>query len=143
MNTSRKLKIWTIVCHGIITILAGHGVVFLFVIEILTFPYLTKENFSFSLKAVDGHLPVIGFLTFLGQAALLFSILQQKQTVKNLSQIIGLCSLWMSVIYFIYDTSRNNYVPIALLTVVPFAICTIITFTGQRLKRLSQLRKEV
>ncbi len=135
MITSRKLKIWTIVSHGLIIIGAGHGILFLFIIEILAFPYLTKANFSFSFSSGDNHFPVVGLLTFLGQAALIFSLLQKKQRLKNVSQIIGLCLLWLSIIYFTYDTSKDSYIHIALLTAIPFAICTIITFLGQLIKR--------
>jgi hypothetical protein len=136
MITSRKLKIWTIVTHGLIIIGAGHGILFLFIIEILTFPYLTIDNFNFSFSAVGNHFPVVGLTTFLGQTALIFSILHNNQKFKNISQIIGLCLLWLGVIYFTYDTNKDSYTHIALLTAIPFAICTIITFTGQILKKL-------
>lgn len=66
MTTNRKLKIWTIVSHGLIIIGAGHGILFLFIIEILAFPYVTKENFSFSFSSVDNHFPIVGLTTFLG-----------------------------------------------------------------------------
>ncbi len=133
--TTRKLKIWTIVSHGLIIIGGGHGIAFLFIIEILTFPYLTRENFSFSFTSVDNHFPVVGLTTFLGQVALIFSILNKKQKIKNTSQITGVCLLWLSILYFTYDTSKDSYTHIALLSAVPFAICTIISFTGQLLKR--------
>jgi|SRR6185312_13181381 len=135
MTTNRKLKIWTIVSHGLIIIGAGHGILFLFIIEILAFPYVTKENFSFSFGSVDNHFPIVGLTTVLGQAALIFSILYNKQKFKNISQIIGLCLLWLSIIYFTYDTSKDTYTHIALLTAIPFTVCTIITFIGQLLKK--------
>ena len=136
MTTNKKLKIWTIITHGLIVIGAGHGIFFLFIYEILAFPYLTKENFSFSFSSVDNHFPVVGLTTFLGQAALIFSILHNKQKFKNISQIIGHCLLWLSIVYFTYDTNKDTYTYIALLTAIPFAICTIITFAGQLVKRL-------
>ena len=136
MTTSKKLKIWTIVSHGLIIIGAGHGILFLFIIEILAFPYLTNDNFSFSFNSVDNHFSVVGLTTFLGQAALIFSMWHNKQKFKNISHIIGLCLLWLSIIYFTCDTTKDNYTHIALLTAVPFAICTIITLFGQLLKKV-------
>ncbi|MBX3256162.1 MAG: hypothetical protein KF862_18640 [Chitinophagaceae bacterium] len=136
MTTTRKLKTWTIISHGLIVIGAGHGIFCLFIIEIWAFPYLTKENFSFSFSSVDNHLPVIGLTTFLGQIALIFSLAHNKEKLRNISHIIGLCMLWLSIIYFTYDAGRDSYMHIALLTAIPFAICTIITFAGQLLKKL-------
>ncbi len=136
MITTNKLKIWTIVSHGLIVIGAGHGILFLFIVEVLLFPYVTKDSFSLSFNVVDNHFPIVGLTTFLGQAALLFSILAHSQRLKIFFQIIGLCLLWLSIVYFTYDTSTDRYIHIALLTVIPFAICTIITFAGQPLKKL-------
>jgi hypothetical protein len=123
MTTNKMLKIWTIITHGLIIIGAGHGIFFLFIYEILAFPYLTKENFSFSFSSVDNHFPAVGLTTFLGQAALIFSILHNKQKFKNVSQIIGLCLLWLSIIYFTYDTIKDSYTQIALLTAI--TICNL------------------
>lgn len=135
MITNRKLKIWTIVSHGLIIVGAGHGILFLFIIEILAFPYLTKENFSFSFHSVDDHFPVVGLMAFLGQAVMIFSILNNKQKIKNPTQIIGLSLFWISIIYFIYDTIKDSYTHISLLTAVPFTICTLITFPGKQFRR--------
>lgn len=136
MITSVKLKIWTLLSHAIIIIGAGHGILFLVVIEILTFPYVTKDNFDFSFSLIENHFPVVGFTTFLGQIALLFSILNKKQVAKNVSQIFGLCLLWLSVLYFKYDASKDSYTHIAIWSTLPFAICTIMTFAGRSLKRI-------
>ncbi len=136
MVKSRKLKIWTIVSHGLIIIGAGHGFLFMFMTEILTFPYLTNENFSFSFTSVDNHFSVIGLTTLLGQVGLIFSILHNNQKFKNAFQIIGLCLLWISITYLIYDASNDPYIHIALATALPFAICTLTTFSGQLLKRI-------
>jgi hypothetical protein len=136
MTTTKKLKIWTLVTHGLIIIGAGHGILFLFIIEIFSFPYVTKENFSFLFNGVENHFPVVGLLSFLGQATLIFSIIHHKKKLQNVAQIIGLSLLWLSVVYFTYDTTKDAYTHIALVTAIPFVICTIITFVGQLLKRL-------
>jgi hypothetical protein len=122
MTTTKKLKIWTIISHGFIIIGAGHGVLFLFGIEILSFPYVTKDNFSFLFTAVNNHFPIVGLLILLGQVALIFSILHSRQTLKNIFQIIGLCLLWLSIAYLMYDTTKDTYTHIALITTVPFVV---------------------
>ena len=136
MTTTKKLKIWTLVTHGFIIVGAGHGILFLFIIEIFSFPYLIKDGFSFLPGAGENHFPTVGLLSFLGQAALILSISHHKRILKNIAQIIGISLLWLSIVYFTYDTTKDRYTHIALVTVIPFLICTIITFLGQSLKKL-------
>ena len=136
MTTTKKLKYWTIVAHRLIIIGAGHGVIFFFILEILFFPYVTNNNFSFVFNVAGNHFPVVDLATFLGQAALAYSISHRKQMVKNIFQIPGLCLLWMSIVYFIYDTSRDTYIHFVLITAVPFAICTMVTFLRKPIKKL-------
>ena len=136
MTTSRKLKIWTIITHAFILVGFGHGILFFLMIEIFWFPYFTKEHFSFVLSSsFESHLPVVGLTTLLGQIALIFSILNKRYKLKVGFQIIGLILFWTSILYFTYNTTKNNYIHFATVTVVPFAICTIITFVGQPVKR--------
>ncbi|MFT3701521.1 MAG: hypothetical protein QM802_04090 [Agriterribacter sp.] len=132
MITTRKLKTWTILSHAFIIVGAGHGMIFFAGIEILGFPYFFHKDFSFSfIASVENHLPAIGFTALLGQAAFVFSILHKKQIFKTIAQVAGLALLWLSVIYFMYDSSKDSYTHIATFTCIPFAICTIITFAGR------------
>lgn len=136
MTKTKKLKIWTLITHGLIIIGAGHGILFLFIIEIFSFPYLTKDSFNFSFNGVDNHFAVVGLLSLLGQIALLFSLFNHRQNLKDIFQILGLISFWLSIVYFTYDTTKDSYTHIALVTTIPFAICTIITFLGQMIKEV-------
>lgn len=135
LTTTKKLKIWTIITHALIIVGAGHGVFFFFLIELIWLPYITKNNFSFSFSTADNHFPTIGLLMLLGQAALIISILHQKQNTKNLFHLIGICLLWLGIIYFIHDTNKNTNIHFGLITSIPFAICTLVTFLGHSLKR--------
>jgi hypothetical protein len=135
MTTNKKVKIWTIITHAFILVGFGHGVAFFLIIEIIWFPYFTKD-FSFDLYApFNSHLPVVGLTALLGQIALIFSILNKRQEVKIAFQITGLLLLWTSILYFTYTSSEDHYTHFAALTCIPFAICTIITFAGQSIKR--------
>ncbi len=42
LTTTKKLKIWTIITHALIIVGAGHGILFFFMIEIVSFPYIQK-----------------------------------------------------------------------------------------------------
>jgi len=136
MITNKRLKIWTIIFQGFIIVGFGHGIAIFALIEIFWFPYFTKEQFSFAFDAsFESHLPVIGLTTLLGQVALIFSILNKGQHFKSTFQIAGLLLLWLSVIYFIHDAAKDTYIYFAAITCVPFAICTIITFVGQPIRK--------
>ena len=128
LTTTKKLKIWTIITHALIIVGAGHGILFFFMIEIISFPYITKDNFRFSFSTIDNHFPTVGLLILLGQIALKFSILYRKQKIKNLFHLVGISLLWLSIIYFIYDTTKDSYIYFGLITSIPFAVGTLITF---------------
>jgi hypothetical protein len=83
MTKTKKLKIWTLITHALILTGAGHGVLFFFFIEIVSFPYLTKDNFSFLFNGVYNHFAVVGLLSLLGQIALLFSLFQPQTRFKR------------------------------------------------------------
>jgi hypothetical protein len=80
MTKTKKLKIWTLITYGLILVGAGHGILFLFLIEVFTFPYFTKDSFSFSLNGVSNHFAVIGLSILLGQLALLFSLFNRHKS---------------------------------------------------------------
>lgn len=136
LTTTRKLKIWTIFSHALIVVGAGHGILFFFLIEIVSFPYITKGDFELSFNSGANHFPVIGLITLLGQIFLIMSILSLRQILKNIFQVTGVLLLWLSIIYYIYDSTQDSYIHIAILTVVPFAVCTVITFCGYFLIKL-------
>ncbi|PVD53927.1 hypothetical protein DC498_00590 [Terrimonas sp.] len=136
MITNRKLKTLTIISHGFIIVGAGHGIVCLFIFEIFSLINITKENLNFSFNTGENHFSVIGLTILWGQASLIFSILNRNKKLKNGFQIVGLCLLWLSIVYFIYDITKDHYTHIALITVVPFATCTIITFAGKLLMKI-------
>jgi hypothetical protein len=132
MNTSKKLKIWTIITQAFILVGFGHGILFFLIIEILWFPYFNKEHFSFDLNAsFENHLPVVGLLTLLGQCAVIISILLKSYKIKVAFQILGFVLFWLSIFYFTYNIEESSSVHFATITCFPFAICTIIAFAGR------------
>ncbi|MFT3823312.1 MAG: hypothetical protein QM731_05300 [Chitinophagaceae bacterium] len=137
MNTSSKIKIWTIILQALIVVGFGHGIIPFIGIEIYWFPYFTKEHFSFAPDApFEGHLPVIGLITLLGQASLVTSMVHQKKLVKNITQVTGLILLWISIAYFIYNSERSNNIYFVFITSLPFTVLTLLTFAQKPLKRL-------
>lgn len=135
MITNKKLKIWTMVSHGLILVGAGHGVMVLLVIEIFFLPFIKENSLNFSFDA-ENHFSVVSLMMLLGQAAMITSILSSRQPVKCILQIVSISLLWIGIIYFHYDTTRNHTIHIASITAIPFAVCTVITFIGRPLKKL-------
>ncbi|QEC67161.1 hypothetical protein FRZ67_07590 [Panacibacter ginsenosidivorans] len=136
MNTSKKLKIWTIITQAFILVGFGHGILFFLIIEILWFPYFNKEHFSFDLNAsFENHLPVAGLLTLLGQCAFIISILLKNYKIKMTLQILGFVLFWVSIFYFVYNIEESPGVHFATITFFPFVISTIIAFAGKPISK--------
>ena len=135
MTTTRKLKIWTLATHAFIVAGFGHGIVFFFLIEILWFPFVTKDNITFLLNApFESRLPVVGLTSLCGQIATLISILSDNKIIKSGWQIFGLILLWLSILYFIWTIGQDTNVNFATITATPFCICTLLAFVGQPIK---------
>jgi hypothetical protein len=135
MNTSRKLKIWTMITPGLIVVGWGHGILFFFLIEIFGFPYFSNENISFRLTLpFESRMPLVGFWILLGQVFILVSIFVKRPNLKLATHVIGILVLWIGVLYFTYNLTHERYVHFATFTVIPFAICTMLTFTGSYLR---------
>ncbi|MCH5715121.1 hypothetical protein [Niabella hibiscisoli] len=83
----------------------------------------------------ENHFFAVGLTAILGKIVIIISLFIVQKNRKLLFHISGLCLLWLSVIYFGYDAANDSYVHIAWVTVVPFFICTILTFTGKYLKK--------
>jgi hypothetical protein len=131
MTTSKKLKIWTIVTHALIVVGFGHGILCFAVIEILWFPYFTKGPFSFMLdSSFQARLNVVGLMTLLGQAMLIFSILNKRQEFKVIFHKIGLILFWLSIMYFNYSIEKSQNIYFATITCIPFFICSLIALVG-------------
>ena len=136
MKTSKKLKIWTLATHAFILVGFGHGILFFFFIEILWFPFVTKNNLSLIFNSsFESRLPIIGLTTLLGQISILISVLNDNKKIKLLGQIAGLTLLWLSIIYFTWTLERDSDVHFATITAFPFCICTIATFVGQPIQK--------
>lgn len=133
MLALKKLKVWTIILHGLIIIAAGHGIPPLFMLEAFYFFNIKMADFDCSFSADHNHFGAMALTALLGQVAIITSLFIVKR--KLVFHISGLCMLWLGLIYLGYDAVNNSRIQVAWLTAVPFFICTILTFTGKYLKR--------
>jgi hypothetical protein len=127
MSEIKKVKIFTILIHSFIIIGAGHGIGIMGMIDIACIPNLI-DNYGFTLNGnFDDNIMTIGLLSLIGKILLILSLFVKKNRTKNLTGLIGILLLWISV-YFL--TSGNwNYeflYELAFWTSIPFLISSII-----------------
>ena len=134
MITSTKLKIWTLVAHGLIFIAGGHGIAFIFAIETMGFASLFESGTTSQL-ILDAWLFTL--VTLLGQICVAVSIVKKQPSQKRIFHNAGLVLLWISVALLAYASIKDNYI-FGWITVIPFFICTIITFFGKRISRFRE-----
>ncbi|MFC7445296.1 hypothetical protein C7H62_0499 [Mesoflavibacter sp. HG96] len=127
MNDIKKIKIFTILIHSFIIIGAGHGIGIMGMIDIASIPNLI-DNYEFTISGnFDDNIMSIGLLSLIGKIMLIISLFVKINRIKNLTGIIGISLLWITV-YFL--TSGNwdysSLYKIAFWTSVPFLISSII-----------------
>lgn len=126
----KKLKISTLLFHSIIVIGAGHGigVIGIFdVIGIIQIPEMIQNGIKFNFNGeFQGRLSIVVIFSLIGKLILITSLILKKHHSKNITAIIGLIFLWISV-YML--TSGNWYYDslyaIAFWTSTPFLISSI------------------
>lgn len=96
INTSRSLKIWTIITHGLIFCGGGHGV----------FPIVFIEFFGLN---TDSYFSPVAYFMLLGQILLVVLILLKELPTKVITHIVGLLLLWAAIIYFIWYALHHSH----------------------------------
>ena len=124
MNSLRTLKTWTIVLHGLIILGMGHGIIPLFLIEIILLPGLLQE----AGETFQRMLAIGAMLAIAGQGLIVVSMFAKKYLRKAVFHIAGIITLWLSIGFLIYCTTIDNGFVFLTVSAIPFLICTIITF---------------
>jgi hypothetical protein len=88
MISTKKLKIWTMVTHGLIIIGMGHGIACLGILEMFWFYGCIKAIFDLSFSLFVTTISPVVILSLLGQAAVLFSLFNKDKTYKTISYIV-------------------------------------------------------
>jgi hypothetical protein len=127
MNDIKKIKIFAILIHSFIIIGAGHGIGIMGMIDIASIPNLL-DNYGFTLRGnFDDNIMSIGLLSLIGKILLIFSLFIKINRIKNLTALIGISLLWITV-YFLTSGNWNydSLYKLAFWTSVPFLISSII-----------------
>lgn len=123
ISTSSALKIWTIITHGLIFCGSAHAI----------FPILLIEVFGMD---PDSYFSPIAYLTLFGQLLLILSIFSKAPASKIIIHMCGLLLLWSAIMYFAWYARNHPHFILSILSLIPFAVCTIITVAGKIIKRL-------
>lgn len=127
MNEIKKVKIFTILIHSFIIIGAGHGIGIMGMIDIASIPNLIN-NYGLTLSGnFDDNIMSIGLLSLIGKILLIFSLFIKINRIKNLTGLIGISLLWITV-YFLTSGNWNydSLYELAFWTSVPFLISSLI-----------------
>ncbi|WP_271425234.1 hypothetical protein [Aequorivita sinensis] len=138
MNDIKKVKIFTILIHSFIIIGAGHGIGIMGMIDIASIPNLI-DNYGFTLNGnFDDNIMSIGLISLIGKILLILSLFVKTNRTKNLTGLIGLLLLWISV-YFLTSGNWNydSLYELAFWTSIPFLISSIV-LTYLILKNINQ-----
>ncbi|QLE02374.1 hypothetical protein HX109_12710 [Galbibacter sp. BG1] len=127
MSEIKKVTIFTILIHSFIIIGAGHGIGIMGIIDIAYISNLI-DNYGFTLTGnFDDNIMTIGLLSLIGKILLILSLFVKINWTKNLTQLIGILLLWISV-YFLTSGNWNyeSLYELAFWTSIPFLISSII-----------------
>lgn len=141
MNEIKKVKIFTILIHSFIIIGAGHGIGIMAMIDIASIPNLI-DNYGFTLNGnFDDNIMSIGLLSLIGKIILISSLFVKINRIKNLTGLIGILLLWISV-YFLTSGNWNydSLYELAFWTSVPFLISSML-LTYLIFKNINQNKK--
>tara|TARA_R110001632_G_scaffold31109_6_gene81360 strand:- start:58 stop:504 length:447 start_codon:yes stop_codon:yes gene_type:complete len=127
MTNIKKIKLYTILFHSFIIIGAGHGIGVMLFFDYLSIPMLFKNGIEYNLNAeYQDRLMFVGLISIIGKITLILSIFINLNNIKNVTTLIGIILLWISV-YFL--TSGNWFYDwlygFTFLTSIPFLIYSI------------------
>lgn len=137
----KSLTIWTIVFDFFIIVGAGHGLLCIGILEIISLIALftgrifNNDYYSFSLFAsYDKSLVAVGLFSFLGQILLALSLLKKKQTHFWI-KLSGLFFLWLGFYYLKHNFIDDNASQVGFFFGIPFLISSgLLTYKMIKVK---------
>lgn len=132
MRSFRYLTIFTVLFNFLIVIAAGHGIVFIGLLEIFWLPqFYSIGTDDFSLSFTSPYDKVTGaaaFLSLVGQIFLIFSLLVKGRKTILVARITGLIILWTGFFYLTRLLFVDTAALFSWVTGLPFLICSVVLF---------------
>jgi hypothetical protein len=128
MTNFKSLTIWTLVLDFFILVGAGHGLLCIGILEILSIIAVVTGHFissgfsSFSLTAsYDDSLITVGIFSLLGQILIIISFFVKGQN-KFWIKIVGLLFLFTGFYYLTHNFINDGGAQLGLIVGIPFLI---------------------
>lgn len=141
MKSSISLKIWTLIAHALILIGMGHGIATLGVVEIMwlgrLFHHIEPADDS---QVSEASLRIVAVLCLAGQLIAIWSMRAGQGRRSQILYVIGLFLLWTSVLAYAWSIRHDNYAHLAVVTCAPFAVFTVWSLFGTRIR--SRMRRK-
>ena len=115
----RNAKIFTLIFHGIIVIVAGHGMAILGITDVL-FPYLLFQG-ELQFNSFENLIPWTILSSFLGKVCILISLFRIQSLWKRWLTIFGLVLLLFSYLSIVFS-DQISAKSISVLSGVPFLL---------------------
>ena len=140
MIRTAKLKIWTLISHACIVIGIGHGISTLGIMA----PFWLISVFSGTYNSVgdsdvsSSTIQLVALMALFGQFALVLSLFLRSSSTALWVHLIGLWLLWSAIGTYAIGVRDDNYAHLSVITCIPFAYFTLVTFFGRRIQILWQ-----
>jgi hypothetical protein len=128
MRDIKKIKIFTIILHSFIIIGAGHGIGILLFFDYLSVANLFKNGLEYNLNSdYQDRLMLVGLISMIGKITLIFSLFVNIKWIKNLTGLLGILFLWISVYFLTSGSWSYDWLyEFSFWTSIPFLISSII-----------------
>lgn len=129
------------IAHALILIGMGHGMATMGVVEVMWLGRLFSHiDPADGQDVTDLSLRVVAVLCLVGQVTTIWSIRSTNLRSSRNLHVIGICTLWLSVLTYAWSIRHDDYSHLATVTCIPFAILSVWSLFGSRIR--SWMRKK-
>jgi hypothetical protein len=127
ININLTNVFWLFLTSCFIIIGAGHGVMPLFFLEFLYFPFFTHKEFKFPNSYDSISLALIGLFFFIGHAMIIISFFVKSAIRKSLFLLVSIIMIGLSVLLVVLSRGEDAAFILATGSILPFLLVTLIT----------------
>ncbi len=127
VNTNPTNVFWLFLTSCFIIVGAGHGILPLFFLEFLHFPFLTDKEFKLPTSYNAISLALIGLFFFIGHAMIIISFFVKSAIRKSLFLLVSIIMIWLSVLLVVLSRGEDAGFILVTGSIFPFLLVTLIT----------------
>jgi hypothetical protein len=127
INTNPTNIFWLFLTSCFILIGAGHGLLPLFFLEFMYFPFLTDKEFVLPTNYNAISMALLGLFFFMGHLMMIISFFVKSANRKPLFVLMSVIMIWVSVLLVVLSRGENFGFDLVTGSVIPFLLVTLIT----------------